>query len=132
MGIAVIILVAAIALLIFAKSSAIWCFAEDDRNYKDPKASRPRGPGPQQPQQQVYTREAALDKLQPAVIPATTKISEQPSSTKPPISSRRSSSSSSGHNNNTVNAGVNANFPRQKGEWIDQRGRERRAHIQAL
>ena len=54
--VAVIILVAAVALLIFAKSSAIWCFAEDDRNYKDPKASRPRGPGPQQPQQQVYTR----------------------------------------------------------------------------
>ena len=54
--IAVIILVAAVALLIFAKSSAIWCFADDDRNYKDPKASRPRGPGPQQPQQQVYTR----------------------------------------------------------------------------
>ena len=70
----------------------------------------------------AFCREAALDKLQPAVIPATTKISEQPSSTKPPISSRRSSSSSSGHNNNTVNAGVNANFPRQQGEWIDQNG----------
>ena len=55
--IAVIILVAAIALLIFAKSSAIWCFKDDDRTYKDVQTSRPRGPGPQQPQQhQVHNR----------------------------------------------------------------------------
>ena len=56
--VAVIVLVAAIALLIFAKSSAIWCFADDERQYKDPQTSRPRGPpGPHQPQQhQVHNR----------------------------------------------------------------------------
>ena len=58
--IAVIILVAAIALLIFAKSSAIWCFADDERTYKDPQTSRPRGPGPPrgpgQQQPQVHNR----------------------------------------------------------------------------
>jgi len=54
--IAVIILVAAIALLIFAKSSAIWCFADDERTYKDPQTSRPRGPGPQRGPQQPQRR----------------------------------------------------------------------------
>ena len=55
--VAVIVLVAAIALLIFAKTSGIWCFADDDYQHKDIQTSRPRGPGPQQPQQQqVHNR----------------------------------------------------------------------------
>ena len=61
--VAVILLVAAIALLVFAKASNRWCFADDDYQYRDPKSrdNRPRGPGPQGPQgppqqQQVHTR----------------------------------------------------------------------------
>ena len=60
--VAVIILVAAIALLIFAKTSGIWCFADDDYQHKDIQTSRPRGPGPQQPQQQQVNNRLKLNK----------------------------------------------------------------------
>ena len=59
---AVILLIAAIALLVFAKASGRWCFSEDDYRYREPadKRNQPRGPGhgPGQPrqQQQVYAR----------------------------------------------------------------------------
>lgn len=57
--IAVILLVVAIGVLVFAKASNRWCFAEDDYNYNDPAnpKSHPRnqgrGPGPPSSNQQA-------------------------------------------------------------------------------
>ncbi len=45
---AILILLIAIAILVFAKRSGVWCFADEDYDYRDPKdpRSQPRG-GPQ-------------------------------------------------------------------------------------
>jgi hypothetical protein len=43
--VAVILAVIAIALLVFAKSSGRWCFAEDEEAYRKPQEAKPRSAG---------------------------------------------------------------------------------------
>lgn len=86
------------------------------------KISRQADPEDQDLNNPNNSRGAGLDRLEPAVIPATTKISTtSPNNSKPQVSSRRSSSSSGNANTTTAaNVGTNATFPRVQGEWIDQ------------
>jgi hypothetical protein len=53
--VAVILAVIAVALLVFAKSSGRWCFADDEEAYRKPQEAKPRTAGGQPGQSaQVY------------------------------------------------------------------------------
>ena len=52
--VAVILAVLAIGLLVFAKSSGRWCFAEDEEAYRKPQEAKPRTAGGQTQSAQVY------------------------------------------------------------------------------
>ena len=52
--VAVILAIIAIALLVFAKSSGRWCFAEDEEAYRKPQEAKPRTAGGQTQSAQVY------------------------------------------------------------------------------